>query len=104
MPFFFVPVKIEWEDPADGAMDSSLATRFVVCFTVALWVALNPKGVVVGPVGSLTPTTSHNRGINRVGQRCGLFGSKSPRGQERETIEFLLDGDTEVQRKLEIGS
>lgn len=25
-------------------------------------------------------------------------------GQERETVEFLLDGNTEVERKLQIGS
>jgi hypothetical protein len=32
------------------------------------------------------------------------FRLEVTQGQERETIEFLLDGNTEVQRKLEIGS
>jgi hypothetical protein len=32
------------------------------------------------------------------------FRLEVTQGQDRETIEFLLDGNTEVQRKLEIGS
>ena len=49
------------------------------------------------------PYDQSQSGINRVGQ-MRPFRLEVTQGQERETIEFLLDGNTEVQRKLEIGS
>jgi len=100
VPFFFVPVKIEWEDLADGAVDSSLATLFVVCFTVALWVTPNPERMVVGRV---SPYDQSQSGII-ASISDAPFRLQVTEGQERETVEFLLDGNNEVQRKLEIGS
>jgi len=91
VPFFSVPVKIEWEDLADGAVDSSLATLFVVCFTVALWVTPNPERMVVGRV---SPYDQSQSGII-ASISDAPFRLQVTEGQERETVEFLLDGNTE---------
>jgi hypothetical protein len=80
----------------------SLATLFVVCLTVASWATpvpdrLGPANLVPAP-----DNPSQSGKIASIGDAA--FSLEVTTGQERKTIEFLVDDDTKVEGKLKIGS
>lgn len=86
----------------DSVGDWSLVTRFVVCFTVALWATPIPDRWC-RPGWLPTPTTRRPSGkIAPIIDRT--FSLEVTQGQARKTLEFLIDGDTGVEGKLQIGS
>jgi hypothetical protein len=78
----------------------SLVTLFVVCLTVASW-ATPDRPVPVTSVRA--PGNSSQTGkIASIGDAA--FSLEITKGQERKTMEFLVDGDTKVEGKLQVGS
>lgn len=81
----------------------SLATLFVVCFTVASWAAPVPEHRVSARLASsATDNPSQSGKIASIGDAA--FSLEFANGQERKTMEFLVDGDTKVEGRLRIGS
>lgn len=79
----------------------SLATLFVVCFTVAAWAAPVPDRPPARL--GLTPDNASQSGkIASIGDAA--FSLEVTNGQERKTIELLVDGDTKVEGKLRVGA
>lgn len=80
----------------------SLATLFVVCFTLASWATpvlerLAPERYLPAP-----DNPSQSGKIASIGDAA--FSLEVTGGQERKIIEFLVDDDTKVEGKLKIGS
>src|SRR5689334_24726376 len=77
-----------------------LVTLFIVCFTVASWATADrPVPATSVPV----PGNSSQSGkIASIGDAA--FSLEITKGQERKTMEFLVDGDTKVEGKLQVGS
>ena len=80
----------------------SLATLFVVCFTVASWATPVPDRLI--PVGAVpAPDNPSQTGkIASIGDAA--FSLEIKNGQGRKTIEFLVDDGTKVVGKLHVGS
>lgn len=80
----------------------SLATLFVVCFTLASW-ATPVADRLVPAKSALVPDHSTQSGkISSIGDAA--FSLEVTKGQEKRTIEFLVDDDTKVEGKLKVGS
>jgi hypothetical protein len=79
----------------------SVATLFLVCFTVAVWAT---------PVGSATPampgsepeTQTVSGRIAAVGE--SEFTIEVKQNQQSFKVKFILDGNTKVEGKLAVGS
>lgn len=81
----------------------SLATLFVVCFTVASWATPVPDHLVPAKSAPPTPDNQSQSGkIASIGDAA--FSLEITKGQEQKTMEFPVDGDTKVEGKLEVGS
>ena len=79
----------------------SLATLFVVCSTVASWAP--PVSDRLVPEKSLPSDTLSKTGkIASIGDAA--FSLEVSNGQERKTMEFLVDDDTKVEGKLRVGA
>src|SRR5690242_21086908 len=81
----------------------TLAPLFAVCFTVASWATPVPEHLVAArsaPTAADNPSQSGK--IASIGDAA--FSLEVTTGQERKTIEFLVDDDTKVEGKLKIGS
>ena len=72
----------------------SLAAPFVVCFTVASWAT--PERILAPRAAPYPDTQLPSGKIVSV--------SHAAFHKERKTIAFLIDGNTRVEGKLEIGS
>ncbi len=72
------------------------------CFTVAGWSALLPDRLV--PAKPIMPPDNQSLSgkISAIGDAA--FSVEVTKGQERKVLEFLIDGDTKVEGKLEVGS
>jgi hypothetical protein len=79
-----------------------LATLFVVCFTVASWATPVPDRLVPAKSAPARNNPSQSGKIASIGDAA--FSLEVTRGQERRTIEFLVDEDTKVEGKLKVGS
>jgi len=80
----------------------SLATLFVVCFTVAAWatpVLAEPMPARLAPAPD---NPSQSGKIASIGDAA--FSIEVTNGQDKKTIEFLVDGDTKVEGKLKVGA
>ncbi len=80
----------------------SLAAMFIVCFTVASWATPIPGRLVPARVFHSPDNQSQSGKIASIGD--GAFSLEVMKGQERKTIEFLIDDDTKMEGKLEVGS
>ncbi len=80
----------------------SLAAMFVVCFTVASWATPVPDRLAPAKLNALPDNQSLSGRIASVGDAA--FSLEVTKGQERKTLEFLIDADTKVEGKLEVGS
>ncbi len=79
-----------------------LATTLVFCFTVAAWSTAIPDRLVPAKLTMPPDNQSLSGKISAIGDAA--FSLEVTRGQERKVIEFLIDGDTKVKGKLEVGS
>lgn len=80
----------------------SLATMFVVCFTVASWATPVPDRLIPARVVPTPDNPSQSGKIASIGDAA--FSLEVTKGQERKTMEFLVDGDAKVEGKLRVGS
>ena len=80
----------------------SLVTLFVVCFTVAAWATPVPGRLIPVTLAPTPDNASQSGKIASIGDAA--FSLEVTNGQERKTIEFLVDGDTKVEGKLKIGA
>jgi hypothetical protein len=80
----------------------SLATLFVVCFTVPSWATPVPDRLVPMSWAPAPDNSSQSGKIASIGDAA--FSLEITKGQERKTMEFLVDGDTKVEGKLQVGS
>ncbi len=79
----------------------SLATLFLVCFTIASWSTaaepLEPTRLTAPP-----DNASQSGKISSIGDAA--FTLEFIQGQDRKTMAFQIDGDTKFEGKLEVGS
>lgn len=80
----------------------SLASLFVVCFTLASWATPVPERLVPERYYPAADNPSQSGKIASIGDAA--FSLEVTNGQERKTIEFLVDDDTKVEGKLQVGS
>lgn len=80
----------------------SLASLFVVCFTVASWATPVPDRLIPANSVPAPDNPSQSGKIASIGDAA--FSLEVTNGQERKTVEFLVDGDTKVEGKLQVGS
>lgn len=80
----------------------SLATMFIVCFTVAVWSQ---------PLPSLSASNASNKGPNTqtVAGKISAIGDASfsvevMQNQKTNTVQFLIDGGTKMDGKLTVGA
>lgn len=80
----------------------SLGALFVVCFTLASWATPIPERILPPRAAPYPDTQSQSGKVASVSDAA--FSLEVTQGQERKTIEFLIDGNTKVEGQLEIGS
>jgi len=74
---------------------------FFVCFTVASCATPVPDRLVPAKLFPSPDNQSQSGKIASIGDAA--FSLEVMKGQERKTIEFLIDEDTKVEGKLEVG-
>ena len=80
----------------------SLAMLFVVCFAVASWATPVPERLVPERSFPAADNPSQSGKIASIGDAA--FSLEVTNGQEKKTVEFLVDDDTKVEGKLKVGS
>lgn len=80
----------------------SLASLFVVCFTVASWATPVPDRLIPATAAPAPDNSSQSGKIASIGDAA--FSLEVTNGQDKKTIEFLVDDDTKVEGKLQVGS
>jgi hypothetical protein len=80
----------------------SLATLFVVCFTLASWATPVPDRLIPESSVPAADNPSQSGKIASIGDAA--FSLEVTNSQERKTVEFLVDDDTKVEGKLQVGS
>jgi len=79
----------------------SIATLFLVCFTVAVWGT--PVGTASPTMPGLEPETQTVSGrIAAIGE--SEFTIEVKQNQQSFKVKFILDGNTKVEGKLAVGS
>src|SRR5207249_10059544 len=101
-----LPVEIQCEEFSMRFRTAlSLATMFVVSFAAVSLATPIPEGLVPASLPSLLPTPDNQSQSGKIASiGDAAFSLEVVKGQERKTIEFLIDGDTKVEGKLEVGS
>jgi len=79
----------------------SLATLFLVCFTISAWSLPAPDRLIPSPLNS-PDNPSLSGKISAVSDAS--FSLEIIKNQERKIVEFQVDGDTKVEGKLAVGS
>lgn len=80
----------------------SLASIFIVCFTLASSATPVPDRLVPPRLAPPPDNPSESSRIASIGDAA--FSLEVVKGQERKTIEFLADGGTKVEGKLQVGA
>jgi hypothetical protein len=80
----------------------SLAAMFIVSFAAVSLATPIPAGLVPASLLPNPGNQSQSGKIASIGDAA--FSLEVTKGQERKTIEFLIDGDTKVEGKLKVGS
>ena len=80
----------------------SLTTLFLVSFTVAAWSTPSSSQ----PASNLRNPTPDNQSVAGKIKAVGdaEFSLEVAKGEKQESMRFLVDGDTKVQGKLEVGA
>jgi hypothetical protein len=76
----------------------SLASLFMLCFTVAVW--SQPIPMTVSRTAPDSETI--NGKISAIGDAS--FSVQVMKGQSMSTVEFLIDGNTKMEGKLAVGA
>lgn len=79
----------------------SLASLFLVCFTVTAWSTPRPAQLLDYPQPA-TDNQSLSGKISSVGDAS--FSLEVGKNQDVKTIEFLVDGNTKIEGKLAPGA
>jgi hypothetical protein len=80
----------------------SLATLFLLCFTVAAWSTPYPDRLVAGPLQPTPDNQSLSGKISSVGDAS--FAVEVMKNQNLNTVQFQTDGNTKVEGKLTVGA
>jgi hypothetical protein len=80
----------------------SLATLFLVCFTVAAWSTPLPSQPPLEHLQPRTDNQSLSGKISSIGEPA--FSLEVTKNQDVGTVEFLVGGDTIIEGKLELGA
>jgi hypothetical protein len=78
----------------------SIATFFLVCFTISLWSVPVPAEVI--PLGNTPEPSSVSGTISNV--NTSQFTLSLKRNQNPNKLEFILDANTKIEGKLSIGA
>ena|SRR5713101_5735842 len=80
----------------------SLASLFVVLFTVSIWaLPASPDSATTMP-GPVPANQSASGRISAVNDAA--FSLEVKKNQDTQTLQFLVDEDTKVSGKLEVGA
>ncbi len=80
----------------------TLATFLLLCFTVAIWSDPLPTHAVVSAFNPAAPTQSVSGKVSAIGDTS--FSVDVKKSQDVQTLQFLVDENTKIQGKLEVGS
>jgi hypothetical protein len=80
----------------------TLATFFLVCFTIATWSTPVPDRLIPARLTASPDNPSLSGKIASVSDAA--FSLEVTKNQERKIIEFQVDGDTKVEGRLAVGS
>ena len=80
----------------------SLATFFLLCFTVAAWTS--PVALQASAVNSPPDTQSVAGKISSIGDAAFTLDVAKSQGSDMNTLQFLVDGNTKVEGKLAVGA
>ncbi|HTT33923.1 MAG TPA: hypothetical protein VMH48_10015 [Methylomirabilota bacterium] len=80
----------------------TLATVFVVCFTIAAWSTPVPDRLIPVSPSASPDNASLSGKIASISDAA--FSLEITKNQERKVIEFQVDGDTKIEGKLAVGS
>jgi hypothetical protein len=74
----------------------------MVCFTVAAWSTPYPDRLVAGPLLPTPDNESLSGKISSVGDAS--FSVEVMKNQKPNTVQFQIDGNTNVEGKLTVGA
>ena len=80
----------------------SLATLFVICFAFSSWATPVPDRLIPERSSPAPDNPSQSGKIASIGDAA--FSLEVTNGQEKKTIEFLVDDGPKVEGKLKFGS
>lgn len=80
----------------------TLATLFLVFFTIATWATPVPDRLISDRVSS--PDDKQSLAGKIISVSDAAFSLEITKNQEHRIIEFQVDGDTKVEGKLAVGS
>jgi hypothetical protein len=80
----------------------SLATLFVICFTVAVWSQPLPAGALTTRSNGGVASGSVSGKISAIGDAS--FSVDVVKNQDVNTVQFLIDGNTKMEGKLKVGA
>src|SRR5262245_43511262 len=89
VPFLPRSISDKWEESMRFRSALSLAALFVVCFTVASWATPVPDRLLTVNSVRVPDNPSQSGKIASIGDAA--FSLEVTNGQERKTIEFLVD-------------
>lgn len=78
----------------------SIATLFLVCFTISLWSVPVPAEVI--PLGHTPEPSSVSGTISNV--NTSQFTLALNRNQNPNKLEFIIDTNTKIEGKLSVGA
>src|SRR2546430_10298078 len=93
---------MKWRNPMRFRTALSLATLFVVCFTVASWATPVPDQLLPTRSAPAPDNPSQSGKIASIGDAA--FSLEITQGQERKTMEFLTLGDLEDRKSTRLNS
>jgi Domain of unknown function (DUF5666) len=79
----------------------SLATLFLVCFTVAVWT--EPLPAKASKASAASENQSVSGKISSIGD-ASFEVAVSKENQKPQTVQFLVDDQTRVEGKLKVGA
>ena len=80
----------------------TVATFLLLCFTVAIWSDPLPTHPAVSVFNPAAATQSVSGKVSAIGDTS--FSVDVKKSQDVQTLQFLVDENTKIQGKLEVGS
>jgi len=79
-----------------------LTTLFFICFTVAAWSTPIPDRITPREPRPASDTQSVSGKISSIGDAA--FALEVAKGDDKDTVHFLVDDETKVEGKLRVGA